>query len=41
MPPTYIFGAGLDPLVDEGDAYSEVLVNKSINRLKNFVDINS
>ena len=27
MPPTYIFGAGLDPLVDEGDAYKRRLLS--------------
>lgn len=26
LPPTYIFGAGLDPLVDEGDAYKRRLL---------------
>jgi acetyl esterase len=27
LPPTYIFGAGLDPLVDEGDAYKRRLLS--------------
>jgi len=27
LPPTYIFGAGLDPLVDEGDAYKKRLLS--------------
>ena len=27
LPPTYIFGAGLDPLVDEGDAYRRRLLS--------------
>ena len=27
LPPTYIFGAGLDPLVDEGDAYKSRLLS--------------
>ena len=27
MPPTYIFGAGLDPLVDEGEAYKRRLLS--------------
>jgi acetyl esterase len=27
LPPTYIYGAGLDPLVDEGDAYKRRLLS--------------
>ena len=27
IPPTYIFGAGLDPLVDEGEAYKRRLLS--------------
>ncbi|MDC3410150.1 alpha/beta hydrolase, partial [Alphaproteobacteria bacterium] len=27
LPPTYIFGAGLDPLLDEGDAYKKRLLS--------------
>ena len=27
LPPTYIYGAGLDPLVDEGDAFKRRLLS--------------